>query len=245
VYDAIAATEAALMANDVEEMLTRLDSELRAAGAPERAVSEKAYLKSELTFYGAGIPAIRRIAMQLGRPGAMAREVLAELSEALWATGVHEHRALAVVLLERHERSLGEGDLGWLLARVRHSDTWAYVDGLAVHTIGPVLARTPNTATWLRDWARDPDFWVRRTALLAPLEDLRRGRGDFALWSDLAVPMLSEKEFFIRKAIGWVLRESAPTRPDEVRAFVDGHAAVMAGLTRREAEKGLARAARP
>lgn len=233
------------MADDADDMLTRLDGDLKAAGAPERAVSEKAYLKSELTFYGAGIPAIRRLAMQLGRPGAMAREVLRDLSEALWATGVHEHRALAVVLLERHERSLGEGDLGWLLARVRHSYTWAYVDGLAVHTIGPVLKRTPDAPKRLRAWARDPDFWVRRTALLAPLEDLRRGRGDFALWSDLAVPMLSEKEFFIRKAIGWVLRESAPTRPAEVAAFVDEHATVMAGLTRREAEKGLTRAFRP
>ncbi|MBT9556625.1 MAG: DNA alkylation repair protein [Myxococcales bacterium] len=229
------------MAIEVVETIALLDAALRAAGDPERAASEKDYLKSALSFYGAGMPAIRRIAQQFGRPGALEPSELHALSDALWATGVHEHRALAVVLLERHERSLGNGDLGWLLALVRNSETWAYVDSLAVHTIGPVLRRTPDAAKWLRDWARDADFWVRRTALLAPLEDLRRGRGDFALWSELAVPMLSEKEFFIRKAIGWVLRESAPMRPAEVRAFVEEHGAVMAGLTRREAEKGLAR----
>lgn len=224
--------------------MARLDAELRAAGTPARATSEKAYLKSTLVFYGAGLPAVRTIAASLGRPGAMSAETLRALIDALWATGIHEHRALAVVLLERHERVLDTADLDWLLQLVRNSHTWAYVDGLAVHTAGPVLARTPDAATWLRAWARDPSFWVRRTALLAPLEALRGGGGDFALWSELATPMLAEKEFFIRKAIGWVLRDTARKRRADVQAFVDAHGAEMAGLTRREAEKGLSRTPR-
>ena len=109
----------------------------------------------------------------------------------------------------------------------------------------PIIARTPGGGRRLREWPQDGDFWVRRTSLLAPLKLLRRGLGDFALWSELAAPMITEKEFFICKAIGWVLRESAPTRPTEVRAFVEKHGAVMAGFTRREAEKGLSRATLP
>jgi 3-methyladenine DNA glycosylase AlkD len=91
----------------------------------------------------------------------------------------------------------------------------------------------------LRRWAGDEDFWVRRTALLAQLDELRAGGGDFALFGELAVPMLGEKEFFIRKAIGWILRDTSKRRPELVRDFVAEHGGAMSGLTFREATRRL------
>ena len=80
---------------------------------------------------------------------------------------------------------------------------------------------------------------MRRTALLAQLRALRHGGGDFALFAEIAAPMLEEREFFIRKAIGWVLREVSKKRPELVRDFLAEHGARASGLTRREASKYL------
>jgi len=76
-------------------------------------------------------------------------------------------------------------------------------------------------------------------ALLCQLRSLRRGAGDFALFAHVAAPMLPEKEFFIRKAIGWVLREVSKKRPTLVRDFVLPHAKTASGITWREATKYL------
>ena len=88
-------------------------------------------------------------------------------------------------------------------------------------------------------WATDADFWIRRSALLALLGPLRRGEGDFDRFSRYADAMLDEKEFFIRKAIGWVLRETAKTRPELVFDWLLPRAKRASGVTVREAVKPL------
>jgi 3-methyladenine DNA glycosylase AlkD len=227
---------------DANALAADLLPSLAARGDPERAVREKAYLKSDLTHLGCGQPVLRALARDLDRtlPVLDGGGLLA-VADALHATGVHEARAVAIALLERRHRALGEAELPRLVDLVRRCPGWAYVDWLAIKVIGAVLARLPpeREADWLTAWAADPDFWVRRTALLAPLDRLRRGGGDFELFCTLAAPMLPEREFFIRKAIGWVLREVSKRSPERVRAFVSAHDARMSGLTRREATKYL------
>jgi 3-methyladenine DNA glycosylase AlkD len=144
-----------------------------------------------------------------------------------------------VVLLERKLPLLEERDAEWLVTLVRKSGCWAHVDYLATTIVGGLVARYPALLKRLPKWAKDDDFWVRRTALLAQLGQLRRGGGDFALFTRLAVPMLEEREFFIRKAIGWVLREVSKKQPALVRAFLDEHEEQCSGTTLREAKKYL------
>ena len=101
-----------------------------------------------------------------------------------------------------------------LLERLlRESRTWALVDGLAASVVGGLVERYPETRRRARPVGRDDDFWIRRSALLALLVPLRRGGGDFDRFARYADAMLDEKEFFIRKAIGWVLRDTAKKRP--------------------------------
>ena len=90
------------------------------------------------------------------------------------------------------------------------------MDWLATKVVGPPgggPARGPPKSQ-LQRWAKDEHLWVRRTALLAQLDALRAGGGDFALFAALAAPLLAEKEFFIRKAIGWILRDVSRRRPE-------------------------------
>jgi 3-methyladenine DNA glycosylase AlkD len=88
-------------------------------------------------------------------------------------------------------------------------------------------------------WASDDDFWIRRSSILALLRPLRRGEGDFGRFARYADGMLEETEFFIRKAIGWVLRETSKKRPELVSAWLRPRAARASGVTVREAVKYL------
>lgn len=223
-----------------EAELERAGRELRAAGSAERARSEKAYLKSDLRFYGTPMPAIRRIAAAYAKahPDLDRRELRA-LAEAAWKQDRYELRSFSVALLDRRRALLEERDLPWLLDLVDGSKTWAHVDWLAVNVIGDVVWRYPASLRWLPRWATQQNFWIRRTALLTQHNTLKHGEGDWELFTDLAAGMLHEKEFFIRKAIGWVLREVSKKRPKLVYEFIRAHRDEMSGLTLREGAKYL------
>lgn len=236
---------------DLGEVAARLFSErFRAEGSADRAVHEQRYMKSDLSFHGVDMATLRRATAAFLREheaahGPLDHDALVAIVSALFATDWFDLRSAGIDLLERRAKVLGERDVPWLLSLVRRSPGWAHVDWLAAKVIGPVLQDRPAMAKTLRAWAKDQDLWVRRTALLSQLVALRTGGGDFALFEAIAVPMLGEREFFIRKAIGWVLREVGKKRPALVRAFIAAHGEEMSGLSRREAEKGLKAKAAP
>jgi len=149
---------------------------------------------------------------------------------------------VAIGVLERRHDALTSADAAWLIRLVASSDTWAHVDWLSTKVIGALTERYA-LGTTLDRWARHDSFWVRRAALLSFHDALRAGEGDFEHFARLAVPMLGELEFFIRTAIGWVLRAASPARPERVEAFVAEHAAELSGLTFREATRRLSGAA--
>ena len=225
---------------DATLIATEIESGLRAAATPERAVNEKAYLKSDLDFIGATVPATQRVVKDvLKRHAPVDHGFVVGLAEALWPNPVHELRMAAVMVLEAKPAALGPADIGLVERFIRESKTWALVDGLAATVAGGLVERHPELGVTLDRWAADDDFWVRRSALLAPLVPLRRGGGDWERFSRHADSMLHEKEFFIRKAIGWVLREVSKKRPELVSAWIEPRAARASGVTVREAVKYL------
>lgn len=220
-------------------LATEIDAELRARARPERAEQEKAYLKSSLEHYGTSMPAIRGAVRSVVGRAALGHDDVVALVEELWALPVHERRQAAVEVLEFYQARLVAGDMPLLERLLRESRTWALVDGLAASVVGPLVEREPEAAAVLDRWARDEDFWIRRSAMLALLLALRRGEGDFARFTRYADAMLEEKEFFIRKAIGWILRDTARKRPDMVFEWLLPRAARASGVTIREAVKPL------
>jgi 3-methyladenine DNA glycosylase AlkD len=229
-----AATEAA----SVEQVL-------RGLGTPERAVSEKAYLKSDLEFAGTSVPAIRAaISTWRTAQTQFTHDDLVDMVRALWGRPVYESRQAAVILLERSTQLLGAADASLMEDLLRTSRTWALVDGLAANVTGDLVERYPVLGDTLDRWATDDDFWIRRSALLALLVPLRRGDGDFPRFAGYADLMLEDKEFFIRKAIGWVLRETAKRRPELVAQWLGPRVHRASGVTVREAVKPLPAALR-
>lgn len=225
---------------DPLQVALEVEAELERRGDPTRAEQERRYLKSQREHFGVTVPGIR--AAVLGVTGGYAeptRPHLIEVVERLWERPAHECRFVAVELLERFGRLLEPQDVALLERLIRESGTWALVDGLAASVTGPLVERHPDLGSVLDDWARDPDFWIRRSALLALLLSLRRGGGDFERFARYADGMIEEEEFFIRKAIGWVLREVGKKRPGLVRDWLLPRAARASGLTVREAVKHL------
>lgn len=215
-------------------------SRFRAAGTAKRAAGEKAYLKSPLRFHGVCAADVTLACREFLRDrDGLARRELRAIVDELFRSDYHDLRSAGIGLLERRLELLDTKDLPWLIGLVRRSPGWAHVDWLATRVIGPVVSNSPRCAATLRAWARDEDFWVRRTALLAQERALRAGGGDFDLFEEVATPMLPEKEFFIRKAIGWVLREVSKKRPELAYRFLRAHRAAVSGLTLREGAKYL------
>jgi len=222
---------------------------LEAQGDPKRAVGEKKYLKSELVHFGCALPVIRKV-VRAHVEGLGDGEVVAA-AEALWdfvvvsspdvppgKVGVHECRAAAVVALSRRAKKLTPEVVPLVERMIRQARTWALVDPLSTDVMGPIHARHDVGAT-LDRWAADADFWIRRASMLTLLRPLRAGEGDWVRFARYADAMLDEKEFFVRKAIGWILRDASKKTPDRVDAWIAPRTHRASGVTMREAVKYL------
>lgn len=224
----------------MDELADALEARLRAVGTPERAEHEKRYLKSDLEFLGATVWQIEAAVKELaGERADLTHDELVELVTLLWGPPIHERRMAAVMFLERFSDRLAADDLPHIERLVRESRTWALVDGLAGDVLGRLVEHDASAVTAELDrWAGDGDFWVRRASLLAELRPVRRG-ASLDRFLARAEPMLDEREFFIRKAIGWVLREAGKKRPSEVVAWLAPRTHRASGVTMREAVKYL------
>ncbi len=218
-----------------------IERRLAATGTAARARGAKAYLKSQLHFLGNDTATLRAEVRRWRLAHAdWDLEGLVALAEALWRREVFELRSFALILLVTQAAALEPRHLAFLERLLRDAHTWALVDEIAPRLVGPLLLRYPRTVGPVIDrWAKDDDFWLRRAALLALLLPMRRGEGDWKRFARYADPLLEDREFFIRKAIGWVLREAASREADRVVAFVRPRAGRLSGVTWREATRKL------
>jgi 3-methyladenine DNA glycosylase AlkD len=219
----------------------QITAQLRKAGSAQRAASEQNYLKSPLEFSGTTVPAARAIVTSWRRAHPdLTGSRLTGLAAALWQGPVFECKLATVILLADRRALLRPQDGALVEELLRTSGTWALVDSLAGDVMGSMVERFPELLGTLDRWATDDDFWIRRSAMLALLVPLRRGDpAQFERFAGYADAMLGEREFFIRKAIGWVLRETAKRQPDLVAEWLAPRAGRASGVTVREAVKWL------
>jgi 3-methyladenine DNA glycosylase AlkD len=232
---------------NVEQEAEDLRAALEAQADPERAAGAQAYLKSALSFYGVRVPDIRKIAQAWLKAHRSAPiDTVDALAAHLWGSEWHEERSLAVMLLQYRGADLSADRLPLIERMMAEANTWAHLDEIAVRLVGALIDNDPSTLDRLPVWAESGNFWVRRAAVLAQLPQFRRGAGDLDLFSRIVIPMFAEGEgwskeerFFIRKGIGWALREIGKQRPEWVADFAAAHRAAMSGLTFREATRNL------
>jgi 3-methyladenine DNA glycosylase AlkD len=227
----------------IPALVSGFDKDLDGLGTAARATYDQQYHKSEFAHMGVPVPELRKVVKGLykdiGGRRASRDEVMA-LAAALWDSDVYERRLAAVFVLAQGVRLLEPVDLQDVTLMLRDAPMWSLVDPLAGDVTGKVVLRDrEGTGRMLDLWAADGDFWLRRASLLALIPGVREGRADLVRFTRYADPMLEEREFFIRKAIGWVLREIAHKDPTWVAAWVAARLDRLSGVTFREAVRRL------
>lgn len=223
-------------------LLGNLREALASAGDPARAEQQRAYLKSEMAMYGVGVPATRKVATTIAASHADLWRDAATWESALrrlWDGATYREERFAALAIIRSKYSAVHNDRMESLALYEHllrtGQWWDLVDETS-HAVGLVVRAHPAAAARMRAWAADPDLWVRRSAIICQLQ--HKTGTDLHLLTDVIEANQEDPEFFIRKAIGWALRDYARTDGDWVRAFVETHPG-LSQLSRREALKHL------
>jgi 3-methyladenine DNA glycosylase AlkD len=221
-----------------QELLDRLTRTFEAARDPERAAGARAYMRDQFAFLGIPAPLQRTLARQvlagLPRPG---EPDLRAIAVACWALPEREYQYFATDLLRKHAGRCSAGFLDTIRLLVTTKSWWDTVDLLAAHPVGTLVTNHPALVATMDAWADDADMWLARTAIL---HQLRYGpRTDADRLFRYCLARSDHRDFFIRKAIGWALREYAKTDPAAVREFVEAHRADLSPLSVREALKNL------
>ena len=215
---------------------------LAALADPVRAPPMQAYMKSAMPFLGVPTPQRRALvkACCQGRECADAVALSAAMS-ALWREArfrEERYAALDLLHLPRHRKRLDLSHLPVLLEMLQTGPWWDFNDEISGGALQGLLLRHPELMKpLLRNWAHGGDLWLRRAAMLCQRH--MKGGIDAVLLYDCILPSLKGSpfadEFFIRKGMGWALRERAYQAPDEVRAFCREYADRLSPLTKREA----------
>ena len=202
----------------------------------------QAYAKSALPFLGVTTPARRKVCRDvfagadLPTAAAWRRAVLA-----LWrGARYREERYSAIDLTEarRFDRFQDLAALPMYEEMIVTGAWWDLVDGIAGHRLGLLLRRFPREMRReMLAWSRSDDLWKRRSAILCQLTFKKDT--DLDLLYATIEPALDSKEFFLRKAIGWALRQYAWTDPKQIRMYVREHERALSPLSKREALKNV------
>ncbi len=226
--------------NAIRRQLTSFRRMIKENADPERAVHEKQYLKSPFKFFGTSVPFTDKLAKDFRKANRdVRREDIVELAERLWGSDYHDEKRLGLRVLQYYPEYLDFALMPVLEKMLAASTGWDCVDDISIHLVGAVLSKDARTYRYLRRWSASDNFWMRRAALISQILLFRVGRGDKDLFFGFAEMMISEKEFFIRKAIGWGLREMSKADPESVVSFLQRVRNRASGLTLREASKLL------
>jgi len=215
---------------------------LAAVGEPGRAAPMRAYMKSAMPFLGVGASPLRRVCREVFAgvefPSAAA---FRRTALSLWRGARYREERHCAIELTGHRRFDRFQDMAALPMYEEMIVTgawWDYVDAIASHRLGLLLRRFPREMRKeMRAWSRSDDLWKRRSAILCQLTFKKDT--DLDLLYAVVEPALDSREFFLRKAIGWALRQYAWTDPKEVRRYVREHEEELSSLSRREALKNV------
>jgi len=226
-----------------DDLLDDLRRALGTAGDAVRAAGQQRYMKSAMPYWGLTSPVLRATVRPILDEPAYRIETRQEWEgtvRALWDEATHreEWYAALAVARHRHYRRWRDSDTMPLYRHLIETGAWwDVVDDIATHLVREVVLGNPEVeGLRMRAWADDEHLWIRRSAVICQVG--AKERTDPVLLADVIEPNLSDRDFFVRKAIGWALRDYARTRPEWVKTFVSSHES-LSGLSRREALKHL------
>lgn len=219
--------------------MARLERAFEEARDPERAAAQAAYMRGQFAFLGIPMPVHEAITRRVlaGLPPPAGDADLAGVTLACWERPEREYQYFGTAYLRRYVGRAGPGLVPTLEHLVTHRSWWDTVDSLATGVAGPLVRAHPALREVMDRWLDSDSIWLARVAILH--QERWRERTDSDLLFAYCRRRAPDREFFIRKAIGWALRSYAKTAPEAVAAFLAAHGDELSGLSRREAERGV------
>ena len=217
---------------------------LRKSADPDKAPGMQAYMKSEMPYLGVQTPALNAICRKVFTAHPLeTQKCWLDTILAIWRNADYREERYAAIKLAEHR---AYDDFQTLDAfpcyeeMVTDGAWWDYVDAIASRLVGNLLTQYPEQMkTRMLEWAHSTDIWKRRTSIICQLKF--KEATDFDLLRACIAPSIEHREFFLRKAIGWALREYAKTDPDQVIAYIAENTHRLSTLSKREGVRILLR----
>jgi 3-methyladenine DNA glycosylase AlkD len=221
-------------------MVKFLTEEMKKAGEPAKATGMQAYMKTDQPFYGVQAGPRRKIFRQAAKSYPVSsRKEYENLILELWKGRYREDMYQALEVAERYTQYRDERSWPLFERLVNSATNWDTLDWIAGKLVNRLVLENRKFEKKLIQWSKSGNFWVRRASLLAHLH--HKHETNTRLLSETILSLCHEEEFFIRKAIGCILRDYSYTDPRWVNAFVEKHRDSLSGLSIREALKQIQR----
>lgn len=221
----------------MENIVLKLDREFKKASSREVAHGQKAYMKNQFEFYGIKTPQRRSIQKHIFIKNTLpSKSELESLIKALWNKPEREYQYAGQELVKKYTKMFEPDDMYLLEFMIINKSWWDTVDYIASKLVGDIFLLYPE----LRDehvnrWLQSENMWLQRSTLLFQLH--YKDHTDRALLASIIYELKESDQFFIKKAIGWILREYSKTDPEWVRDFA--HSTPLKQLSYREATRRL------
>lgn len=213
--------------------LQTLQTEFEENANPKIALEQKAYMRNQFEYYGIKSPQRREITKPfLDKKFLPKKSQLESYVKTLWQKPQRDYQYFAQELAFKYIKELDKTDIELFEFMVTHNSWWDTVDFIAPKLINAYFKTYPKERdVYIKKWLASENIWLQRSALLFQLKD--KENIDTDLLTFVIHSLLGSKEFFINKAIGWILREYSKTNPDWVIDFVEMNE--LSNLSRREA----------
>ena len=221
------------------EIVELCQQELARRAVPENAIPMAAYMKTDMPFYGVKKPDRSQIVRLVRQRYSIADfESYQRTVVGLWVLPHREEKYLAIQIAQAYPEWITIEAIDLYERLIREGAWWDLVDDVAIRLVGRVLLDDrPIVQKTMDRWIEDPDLWIRRTAIISQIK--HKDRTDHCRLFSYCKRRADESEFFIRKGIGWALREYSKSDPDRVARFLTRNRDRLSPLSYREGAKRL------
>lgn len=218
-------------------MIEELEKKFKHHSDPDRARAMSAYMRGQFAYYGIPAPLRKDLCSSfLRRNSIQDPDSLKNLVLDMWSRSEREWQYTAIELLERNMKCLGSKDIAFVTELITSKSWWDTVDPLAANVAGKLLQLHPESVRKTRNqWMKSGNLWLQRTCLIHQLKYKSQTDSDYL--TEAILQLNHSDEFFIRKAIGWALRQYARINPEWVIRFTEVNS--LKPLSKKEALRNL------
>ncbi|MFA5746198.1 MAG: DNA alkylation repair protein [archaeon] len=224
----------------MNKQLKLILEDLKKKGDSKKAIEQKRYLKSPYQMYGIwGKDQDSAVKQFYLLNKEIDNKELFKILEDLWKSKWHTEKSFAIGIATYYTDQYTEKELLFFKKWLDECTGWDHTDGISGFIIARMVVDNSKLKKVINSWTKENCMWTRRASLISYIRSLRKDNRDLQDVFNNIKPLMHEKEFFIRKAIGWVLREASKKYSKEVIAFVKENKDELSNLSKREALKTI------